>query len=191
VNRFENFRIGTVGPLFDSIEVKFAEDGEILVRGPVIMKGYWNRAQDTSEALRNGWFHTGDIGTMDPDGHLRITDRKKDLIVTSGGKKVAPQPIENALRSSPKIREALVLGDGKKFVAALIVPGPGATREEIAAEVEKANSTLASFERIKRFELIPDDLTIENGFLTPSLKVKRKAVAERHRDVIERLFEGA
>jgi long-chain acyl-CoA synthetase len=191
VNRFENFRIGTVGPLFDNIEVKFAEDGEILVRGPVIMKGYWNRAQESAEALRDGWFYTGDIGTMDPDRHLRITDRKKDLIVTSGGKKVAPQPIENALRSSEKIREALVLGDGKKFVAALIVPDPGATREEVAAEVEKVNSTLASFERIKRFELIPDDLRIENGFLTPSLKVKRKAVAERHRDLIERLFEGA
>jgi long-chain acyl-CoA synthetase len=192
VNRFDNFRIGTVGPLFDTIEVKFAEDGEILVRGPVVMKGYWNRAQDTAEAIRDGWFHTGDIGAMDPDGHLRITDRKKDLIVTSGGKKVAPQPIENALRSAQKVvREALVLGDGKKFVAALIVPAPGATREEIGAEVEKANSTLASFEKIKRFELIPDDLTIESGFLTPSLKLKRKAVAERHRDLIERLFEGA
>ena len=191
VNRFDRFRIGTVGPLFDRIEVKIAEDGEILVSGPVVMKAYWNRPAETAEALREGWFYTGDIGTMDPDGHLRITDRKKDLIVTSGGKKVAPQPIENALKSSPKIREALVLGDGKKFIAALIVPAPGATREEIAAEVEKVNSTHASFERIKRFELIPDDLTIENGFLTPSLKLKRKAVAERHRDLIERLFEGA
>jgi long-chain acyl-CoA synthetase len=191
VNRFGRFRIGTVGPLFDRIEVKIAEDGEILVMGPVVMKAYWNRPTETAEALADGWFHTGDIGTMDPDGHLRITDRKKDLIVTSGGKKVAPQPLENALKSSPKIREALVLGDRKKFIAALIVPAPGATHEEIAAEVDKVNSTHASFEKIKRFELIPDDLTIENGFLTPSLKVKRKAVAERHRDLIERLFEGA
>jgi len=191
VNRFGRFRIGTVGPLFDRIEIKIAEDGEILVSGPVVMKAYWNRPAETAEAIHEGWFYTGDIGTMDPDGHLRITDRKKDLIVTSGGKKVAPQPIENALRSSPKIREALVLGDGKKFIAALIVPAPGVTREEIGAEVDKVNSTQASFERIKRFELIPDDLTIENGFLTPSLKLKRKAVAERHQDLIARLFEGA
>jgi long-chain acyl-CoA synthetase len=191
VNRFGRFRIGTVGPLFDRIEVKIADDGEILVSGPVVMKSYWNRPMETAEALRDGWFYTGDIGEMDPDGHLRITDRKKDLIVTSGGKKVAPQPIENALKGSTKIKEALVLGDGKKFIAALIIPASGVTREGVAAEVEKVNSTRASFERIKRFELIPDDLTIENGFLTPSLKLKRKAVAERHRDVIERLFEGA
>ncbi len=191
VNRFNRFRIGTVGPLFDRIEVKIADDGEILVSGPVVMKSYWNRPGETAEAIREGWFYTGDIGAMDPDGHLRITDRKKDLIVTSGGKKVAPQPIENALKSSPKIREALVLGDGKKFIAALIAPAPGATHEEIAAEVDKVNSTHASFERLKRFELIPDDLTIENGFLTPSLKLKRKKVADRHRDLIERLFQGA
>ncbi len=191
VNRFESFRIGTVGPLFETIEVKIAGDGEILVRGPVVMKGYWNRPQDTAAALQDGWFYTGDIGALDPDGHLRITDRKKDLIATSGGKKVAPQMIEDALKVSPKIQEALVLGEGRKYIAALIVPAKGATREEVAAEVDRVNSGLAQFEKVKRFELIPDDLSVENGSLTPSLKVKRKVVADRHQDLIARLFDGA
>ncbi len=191
VNRFENHRIGTVGPVFDKVEVRIAEDGEILVRSPLIMKGYWNRPEETAAALKDGWFHTGDIGAVDPDGHLRITDRKKDLIVTSGGKKVAPQIVEAALKSSPRIQEAVVLGEGKKYIGALIVPSEGATREEVAAEVNRANATLAQFEQVKKFELIPNDLTVENGYLTPSLKVKRRAVADRYRELIERLFVGA
>ncbi|MGH7682043.1 MAG: AMP-dependent synthetase/ligase, partial [Candidatus Eiseniibacteriota bacterium] len=191
VNRFESYRIGTVGPAFEGIQIKIAPDGEILVRGPVVMKGYWNRPKDTAEVLESGWFHTGDIGIVDPDGHLRITDRKKDLIATSGGKKVAPQLIEDALKSSPKIQEAIVLGEGHKFIAALIVPAKGATRDEVATEVDHVNSSLAQFERVKRFELIPDDLSVENGALTPSLKVKRRVVADRHQDLIARLFAGA
>jgi long-chain acyl-CoA synthetase len=191
VNRFESYRIGTVGPVFDGLQVKIASDGEVLVRGPVVMKGYWNRPKETAEALVDGWFHTGDIGIVDPDGHLRITDRKKDLIATSGGKKVAPQVIEDALKSSPKIQEAIVLGEGHKFIAALIVPANGATHDEVAAEVDRVNAGLAQFERVKRFELIPDNLSVENGALTPSLKVKRRVVADRHQDLIARLFAGA
>ena len=191
VHRFDGHRIGTVGPPFPEVEVRIAEDGEILVRGPVIMKGYWNRPKETAEALQDGWLHTGDIGAIDPDSHLRITDRKKDLIVTSIGKKVAPQPIEEALKSSPRIQEALVLGDGRKYLGALIVPTAGVTREEIGAEIERVNETLAPFEKIRKFDLIPDDLSVESGALTPSLKLKRKQVADRYRDVIERLFAGA
>ncbi len=191
VNRFESYRIGTVGPAFDGIQIKIAPDSEVLIRGPVVMKGYWNRPKETAEALVDGWFHTGDIGVVDPDGHLRITDRKKDLIATSGGKKVAPQLIEDALKSSPKIQEAIVLGEGHKFIAALIVPKNGVTRDEVSAEVDRVNSGLAQFERVRRFELIPDDLSVENGALTPSLKVKRRVVAERHQDLIARLFAGA
>ena len=191
VNRFGGHRIGTAGPVFDTLEAKIAADGEILARGSVIMRGYWNRPEDTAAVIQDGWFHTGDIGSIDADGHLRITDRKKDVIVTSGGKKVAPQVVEAALKTSRLIQEALVLGEGKKFVAALIVPAPGATREAVEAEVERVNAGLAQFERVKRFELIPDDLSIEGGTVTPSLKLRRKAVAERHQDLIHKLFLGA
>lgn len=192
VNGFGKHKVGTVGPLFRSIEVKFAADGEILVRGPVVMKGYWQKPEATAEAIQDGWFHSGDIGEIDSDGFLRITDRKKDLLVTSGGKKVAPQPIEGALKASPKIAEALLVGDGEKFMAALIVPADGVTREQISQEVDRVNGSLAQFEQIRKFALIPNDLTVENGFMTPSLKLKRKAVIEHHRDVVARLFaEGA
>ena len=191
VNRFESHRVGTVGPPFEGVEIKLAEDGEILLKGPNVMKGYWKRPDETREALEGGWLHTGDIGALDPDGHLRITDRKKDLIVTSGGKKIPPQMIEGALKSSPKIHEAVVVGDAKKFIGALIIPEGDATQAEIAAEVERVNGTLAQFEKIKRFELIPNDLSVENGTLTPSLKVKRKVVVERYRDLLEKMFVGA
>lgn len=191
VNTFEVHRVGTVGPILKNIEVRIAEDGEILVRGPVVMKGYWQKPEDTAAVLQDGWFHTGDIGEIDADKCLRITDRKKDLLVTSGGKKVAPQPIEAALKASPRIAEALVVGDGQKYIAALILPAAGATREQIAEDVERVNGSLAQFERIKRFELIPDDMTIENGLMTPSLKLKRKAVIEHHRTLVARLFQAA
>jgi long-chain acyl-CoA synthetase len=192
VNRFEKHKLGTVGRLFQNIDVKIAEDGEVLVRGPVVMKGYWRKPEATAEAMKDGWFHTGDIGDLDADGYLRITDRKKDLLVTSGGKKVAPQLIEGALKVSPTIAEALLVGDGEKFIAALIAPAEGATREQIAEEVERVNKSLAAFEQIRKFALIPNDLTVESGLMTPSLKLKRKAVIERHKDVVARLYaEGS
>lgn len=190
-NRVDRHRVSTCGPLFDGVEARIAADGELMVRGPTVMKGYWQKPEETAASIEDGWFHTGDIGEIDSEGMLRITDRKKDLLVLSVGKKVAPQPIEEALRASPRIAEALVLGDGKKYVAALIVPGPGATREAIAEDVDRVNGPLAQFEKIKKFELIPNDLTIENGLMTPSLKLKRRAVLDHHRDVVERLYHGA
>jgi len=192
VNTFEKNKLGTVGPLFRGVEVKTAPDGELLVRGPVVMKGYWKKPEATAGAMEGGWFHSGDIGELGADGFLRITDRKKDVLITSGGKKVAPQPIEAALKSTGRINEALLVGDGQKYVAALIAPAAGVTREDVAAEVNRVNESLAQFEQIRKFDLIPDDLTVESGMMTPSLKLKRKAVIERHRDVVARLFpEGA
>ncbi len=188
VNGFGKHKLGSVGPLLRNVELRFAPDGELMVKGPLVMKGYWQKPDATAAAMEGGWFRTGDIGEMDADGFLRITDRKKDLLVTSGGKKVAPQPIEAALKSTGRIAEALLVGDGQKFIAALIVPTAGIAREQVAAEVERVNGALASFEKIKRFELIPDDLTIENGMMTPSLKLKRKAVIDRHRDLVARFF---
>jgi long-chain acyl-CoA synthetase len=177
-----------VGPVFQGVDVRIGDDGEILVRGPVVMKGYWQKPGATEAVLKDGWFHTGDIGELDADGFLKITDRKKDLLVTSGGKKVAPQPIEAALKASPRIQEALLVGDGEKFVSALIVTAPEASREEVAADIERVNAGLAPFERIKKFDFIPDDLTVESGMMTPSLKLRRKSVVERHRALVARFY---
>ena len=190
VNTPKHYKLGTVGRPVPGVEVRIAEDGEILVRGPSVMKGYWNRPEETAAGLEGGWFHTGDIGEMDSDGFLRITDRKKDLIVTSGGKKIAPQPIQNALKKSPRILEAIVVGDGRKYASALIVPANGATRESVQADVDGVNRTLASYETIKRFELIPNDLTVENGSLSQKMEVKRRVVSDRFRDLIERMYRG-
>jgi long-chain acyl-CoA synthetase len=190
VNTEKRYKLGTVGRPIPGVEVRIAEDGEILVRGPSVMKGYWNRPEETATALEGGWFHTGDIGEIDADGFLRITDRKKDLIVTSGGKKIAPQPIQNALKKSPRILEAIVVGDGRKYATALIVAANGATREAIAADVDGVNKTLASYETIKRFELIPNDLTVENGSLSQKLEVKRRVISDRYRDLIEKMYHG-
>ncbi len=188
VNSFAHYRLGTVGRALPGVDLRIAEDGEILVRGPIVMKGYWNQPEETAAALEGGWFHTGDIGAIDTEGFLRITDRKKDLLVTSGGKKIVPQPIESALKQSPRIAEAVLVGDGRNYATALIAPGEGGTRETIAADVARVNEGLAPYERIKKFELIPNDLTVENGNLTPLMKVKRRKVAERFRDVIDRMY---
>ena len=190
VNTAKHYKLGTVGRTVPGVEVRIAEDGEILVQGPSVMKGYWNRPEETAAALEGGWFHTGDVGEIDADGFLRITDRKKDLIVTSGGKKVAPQPMQNALKKSPRILEAIVVGDGRKYATALIVAANGATREAIAADVDAVNKTLASYETIKRFELIPNDLTVENGSLSQKMEVKRRVISDRYRDLIEKMYRG-
>jgi len=190
MNTPTHYRLGTVGRAIPGLKVRIAEDGEILVQGPSVMKGYWNLPEETAAALEGGWFHTGDIGEIDAEGYLRITDRKKDLIVTSGGKKIAPQPIQNALKKSPRIVEAIVVGDGRKYATALIVPANGATREAIAADVDAVNKELASYETIKRFELIANDLTVENGSLSQKLEVKRKVVSDRYRDLIEKMYHG-
>jgi long-chain acyl-CoA synthetase len=208
-------RVGTVGRALANVELKIAPDGEILARGPNVMPGYYNKPEATAEALKDGWFHTGDIGTLDAAGYLTITDRKKDLLVTSGGKKIAPQPIEAVLKRSPLIAEAVVLGDRRNYAAALIVPdfpalerrlqGVGrspsagsASRAELVARadvialyqevVDALNSGLSQFERIKRIALLPSEFTVESGELTPTLKVKRKVVEERWRGEIEKLY---
>ncbi len=208
LNRPNALAFGTVGRLLTGVEVKIAEDGEILVRGPNVMKGYWNLPDETAAALKDGWFRTGDIGRFDDAMFLSITDRKKDLLKTSGGKYVAPQPIENRLKEDSLVAQAVVVGDGRKFVSALIVPnfealervaGAGGdgraslpARPDVVARyqeiVDRANAGLAPFETVKKFALLPEELTKEKGELTETLKVKRRVVEERYRAVIDGLY---
>jgi long-chain acyl-CoA synthetase len=195
----------------DGNDVPAGEPGEIAMRGPFVMRGYWERDDATAETIRDGWFHTGDIGTLDADGYLRITDRKKDLLVTSGGKKVAPQPIEAVLKRSPLVAEAVLLGDRRRFVSALIVPEfvalerrlkdlgrPPAehnvlvTRQDVVALydeiVEALNRDLSPFERIKKIGVLPREFTIQAGELTPTMKVKRKVVEVNWRKEIDEIY---
>jgi long-chain acyl-CoA synthetase len=204
-------RAGTVGQAIPGVELRIADDGEILARGPNIMSGYYNKPEATVDALRDGWFHTGDIGTIDDDGYLTITDRKKDLLVTSGGKKIAPQPIEAVLKQHPLVAEAVLLGDRRKFAAVLIVPEfaalerrlkelgrPSASRDELTTRadvlhlyqevVDALNRDLAQFERIKKIAILPTEFSIASGELTPTMKVKRKVVEEKYRERIEELY---
>lgn len=212
VNPRDAFRFGTVGPTGPGIEVRIAEDGEILFRGGNVMKGYYKDARATAEAIdADGWLHTGDVGRLDDDGYLRVTDRKKELIKTSGGKFVAPQRVEDALRASRYIAQAVAYGDQRKYITALVTLDEAAVRawargrgldeggiealarrpevrELIEAEIDTANEGLSSFERVKRFRILPRDLTIESGELTPTLKVKRKVVVERNRTLLEEMY---
>jgi long-chain acyl-CoA synthetase len=210
-NPLHALRVGTVGRPIPGVELRIAEDGEILARGPNVMRGYFNKPEATAEVLKDGWFHTGDIGQIDAEGYLSITDRKKDLLVTSGGKKIAPQPIEGVLKQSPLVGEAVLLGDRRKYAAVLIVPEftalerrlkdlgrPPAARAELVTRpdvvalyqeiVDALNRELSQFERIKRMALLPSEFSIESGELTPSLKVKRKVVEQRWHDQIEALY---
>ena len=207
-------RIGTVGKIMPNLEVRIAEDGEILVRGPSVFKGYWNRPEETRAALDDGWFKTGDIGDIDADGYLSVTDRKKDLIKTSGGKFIAPQPIENSLKLNPLVGVAAVLGDRRKFPAVIISPNfalleswardnnvPFTSRTELVSNpriqalyeeiVEGVNQNLARFEKLKRVMLVPDEFTIENGSMTPTLKLRRRVIDERYRGQIDELYAQA
>jgi long-chain acyl-CoA synthetase len=193
--------------------VRIGDEGEILTRGPNVMRGYFHNEAATREALRDGWFHTGDIGHLDADGYLVITDRLKDLLVLAGGKKVAPQPLEAKLKTSPWISEAILLGDRRPYVIGLLIPDfraveaeakargwPAATRRELLdrpevhalyqSEVDRLNADLARFEQIKRFALLDRELSQESGELTPSLKVKRRVIVERFAPVIEDLYAG-
>ena len=180
VNRPANNKFWTVGEPLD-MEVRLADDGEILLRGPGLMLGYHGMPEATAEAIDpEGWFHTGDIGAFEGK-NLKITDRKKDLIVLGNGKNVAPQKIEGLLRISPLIAEAVVLGDGMDACVALVVPAEGADEKAIKREIDAVNKTLAPYEAVKRFALVTEGFTQENGMLTPTLKVKRKAVAERYK----------
>lgn len=188
VQRPGDVRPGTVGPPVPGVELRLAPDGEILVRGPNVMKGYWNRPEETAEALRDGWFHTGDVGEIDPDGHLRLTDRKKDLLKTAGGKYIAPQPIETRLRADPRILNAVVVGEARKYPVALIVPAPGVPPDQIQAVLDTVNATLAPHERIRKFTLLDRDFRIEEGEITPTLKVRRRIIEQKYADRIRELY---
>lgn len=212
VNSHEYIRMGTVGKPIPGVEVKIAPDGEILTRGPHVMKGYYNKPEATREAIdQDRWFHTGDIGMLDADGFLRITDRKKDIIVTAGGKNIAPQPIESRVKSNKFILNAVMIGDKRKFPVMLVVPNipelrawaaeRGVTADtdkalidhpecgnKIEREIKKTLRDLAQFEMPKKVVMIEKDFSIENGELTPTLKVKRRVVERNYQAMIESLY---
>ena len=205
-------RMGTVGRPLSNVEVRIADDNEILVRGPSVFRGYWNRLEETRNAFVNGWFKTGDIGMLDEDGFLSITDRKKDLLKTSGGKFIAPQPIENSINLNALIGTAVVLGDRRKFAFVLISPCfplledwarandiSFSSRQDLLANakvkglyqgiVAEVNRGLARFETLKKVLLVPDEFTAKDGLLTPTLKLRRRAIEERYRKQIDELYE--
>jgi len=212
-NRLDAYKFGSVGMPIPGVEVKIAEDGEILSRGPNIMKGYYNNKKATEEAIdKDGWLHTGDIGLFDGQGFLYITDRKKHLFVSSGGKNIAPQPIENLFAGNDLIDQFILLGDKRMFLSALIVPDFDVLKEyadshnipykdvkelaknhEINQLIEKriqaTQKDLANYEKVRRFALLDEPLTIENGGLTPTMKIKRRVVEERYKDLIESLYQ--
>ena len=214
VNTPVNHRIGTVGKVLPNLEVRIADDGEILVRGPSVFKEYWNRPDETKNAFQDGWFKTGDIGNIDADGYLSVTDRKKELIKTSGGKFIAPQPIENSLKLNPLIGTAAILGDKRKFAFVIISPNFAlledwvrshniafSSRAELVANpkvqalyegiVEGVNQNLARFEKLKRVLLVPDEFTPDNGALTPTMKLRRRVIEDRYRGRIDDLYAQA
>jgi len=211
-NRPDDFRFGTVGPAVPGMEIKIAEDGEILLQSPIVFAGYLKDPEKTEEAFRDdGWYCTGDIGVLSSDGFVTITDRKKDIIITAGGKNVAPQNIENLLKTSPMISQVMVCGDGKPYLTALITLDPealaawaegegivakdpselcrnGRIKEYIGDIVKEKSRDLASFETIKKFEILPEDFSQEAGEITPTLKVKRRFVSEKYRDLLENMY---
>jgi long-chain acyl-CoA synthetase len=216
VNRFdeEGRKFGTTGPVLEGNEVKIAEDGEVLTKGPHVMLGYYKRPDLTAEAIVDGWFHTGDIGTIVDGKFVKITDRKKELFKTSGGKYVAPLTVENKLKESPFIEQVMIVGPERKFVGGLIVPAfpalrdwckqnnvPATTNEEIIKNekvismykdvVERFNKYLNHVEQVKKFELLPNEWGIDTGEMTPKLSMKRKVITEKYKDAIERIYAGA
>ena len=211
--RNNGFRVGTVGKVLNGVEVKIAEDGEILCKGPNVMIGYYKDEEQTSQALKDGYFHTGDIGEFDSDGFLRITDRKKEMFKTSGGKYVAPQLLENTFKQSLFIEQIMVIGEGEKMPAAFIqlsfdfikdwaIKHPevklGQTNEEIISnpliikriqeEVDHYNQKFGNWEQIKRFELTPDIWSIEAGHLTPTMKLRRKIILEKYKNLYQKIY---
>ena len=213
VTRLENIKSGKVGPPLPGVEVKIAPDGEILVKGPGVFKGYFKNPEATAETLKDGWLHSGDVGELDEDGVLKITDRKKDLIITAGGKNIAPQNIENQLKFSPYINDAIVIGDRRKFISALIaideenvikyaqdnkiqfgtyssLTQAPEIKQLIQKEVDRVNKTLAQVEQVKKFTIIPKKLYEEDGEVTPTMKVKRKFINETYKDIIEKMYRS-
>jgi long-chain acyl-CoA synthetase len=213
-NRPDNNKIGSVGLVFPGIEVRLAEDGEILVRGPNVMRGYYNHEEATEAVMQDGWFQTGDVGRMDAEGHLFITDRKKDLFKLSNGKYVAPQLVESLIKQSELVNQVVVIGAGRKQPVALIVPewealasamsDAGESRPATRAlwssnaaaiklvqrEVAGLTKSLADYERIRRVALLAEEFTIDGGEMTPTLKIKRRVVDEKYGQLIEELYGG-
>ncbi len=211
-NRFEDYKFGTVGKPFPSVEIKIAKDGEILARGPSIMQGYYKKKKETEDVLKDGWLHTGDIGVFDAEGFLIITDRKKSLFKTSGGKYIAPTPIENMFLASKYIDQFILIGDRRMFLSALIVPDFEALQEYADAhrihyndvkdlvnlkqiydmldeEFGKFQKKLANFERIRKFTILNEPFTVESGEMTPTLKLKRKVIEQRYKNLIDEMYE--
>ncbi|MFQ5649269.1 MAG: AMP-dependent synthetase/ligase [bacterium] len=211
VNPYDRPRFGTVGKLMKQVEVRIADDGEILVKGPSVMVGYYKMPEETESVIADGWFHTGDIGVLDEEGYLKITDRIKQLLVTSVGKKVAPQPIEKEVENSLFIEQVLLIGEKRSFISALIVPDfeqlehlandlklNGATPDTllqqqpvydlIQQEIDKRQAKFSDYEKIRKFKLLSHPFTIENGELTPTMKIKRRVVVEKYSDLIEEMY---
>ena len=191
-NPIHKIKVETVGPPFRSNQVKIAEDGEILVKGENVMLGYWNKKEDTEKVIKDGWLYTGDIGEIDPNRWLsKITDRKKDIIVSAGGDNISPAKIENHLSNSPAIDQCMVYGDGKSYLVALIVPSKEFInkKEKIKEIINKINENLTMVEKIKKFNLINENFSIENGLLTPTMKVKRNKVTVKYKNILENFYK--
>jgi long-chain acyl-CoA synthetase len=212
VNRRGAFKIGSVGKVNEGLQLKIAEDGEILVKGPTVFKGYWEMPEETRNAFVDGWFKTGDIGELDSEGFLSITDRKKDLIKTSGGKFIAPQPIENALKANVLVAQAAIIGDTRKYASVIISPhfplledwarangvsftsrqelvGSDKVRDLYRGIVEDLNKRLAQFETIKKIVVVPDEFTVATGEITPTLKLKRRVIEAKYKQQIDELYQ--
>ena len=181
-------KIETVGPPFKTNKVKIASDGEILVKGENVMLGYWNMKKETEEVIKDGWLHTGDIGEITIEGNLKITDRKKEIIVNMGGDNISPSKIENLLCLSDKIKQSFVYGDKKTYLVALIVSESDENKKEIQSYLENLNKSLSLVEKVKKFKLIKNEFTIDNGMLTPTLKLKRKKILEKYKKELEKLY---
>ncbi|WP_022726873.1 AMP-dependent synthetase/ligase [Fodinicurvata sediminis] len=203
VNRPHCIKMDSVGPPLRGVEVRTAEDGEILVRGELVMKGYWNRPEETQEAIQGGWLHTGDIGDIDADGYIRITDRKKDIIVLSGGDNISPSRIETLLNLQPEVSQAMVYGDKRPHLVALIVPdlewlknrqdgteetGQEAMNQAVKKALDRVNQGLSVVEKVRRFIITLTPFTVENDMLTPTMKIRRHIILEHHRKALESLY---
>jgi len=208
----DDFKIGTIGKPFPGCEVRIAEDGEILVKGPNVFQGYYKNDEATRETIVDGWLHTGDLGEIDPDGFIRITGRKKDIIITAGGKNITPANLENEIKQHPLVSQCVVVGDRRPYLVALVTLDPeeavayakehglpedpaqlaanGDVRAAIEAHLAKVNEKFARVEQVKKIAILPHDLSQESGELTPTLKVKRAVVADKHQDEIEKLYAG-
>jgi len=181
-------KVETVGPAFRTNKIKIADDGEILIKGENVMLGYWNQKEETEKVIKDGWLHTGDIGELDHNNYLKITDRKKDIIVNLGGDNISPSKIENILCLNEFIKQSFVYGDKKNYLVALIVSEKEIKEEKIKLMIENINHSLTLIEKIKKFIIINEEFTIDNGMLTPTLKLKRKEITKNYKQQLESLY---